>query len=522
MAKKFRRVLIANRGEIAVRIIRACHEMGLETVAVFSEADTKSLHVSLADYAMRIGPGPAASSYLKIDRVLDAAKESGADAVHPGYGLLSENGDFAEAVGKAGMTFIGPSPEAIRKMGNKTSAKDLMKKAKVPVVPGSDGPVENVDSALKLCEQIGFPILIKAVSGGGGRGMRIVEEAGKFKDAFESASREALGAFGDGRLYMERYIKNPRHVEIQVLADGHGNCVYLGERECSMQRRHQKIIEETPCVLLTPEMRREMGECAVKAALSVNYSGAGTVEFLVDEKKNFYFIEMNTRLQVEHPITELTYDVDLVCEQLRVAQGEKLRFKQSDLRARGAAIECRICAEDPENNYRPCPGQIAGIRFPGGPGVRFDTFVYDGYQIPVHYDPMIGKLITWGETRDIAVRRMEGALSELQIQGIKTNVRQLQGILAHPDFLRGNYHTNFLKEKHSEVVKGPQKGVKALQEGLEEIAAIAAALAEYQKKHSGVDAQSNSPGRKFSLSAWKLPTQSWKLTGLRRIMDRHP
>lgn len=512
-----KRVLIANRGEIAVRIIRACRELGIETVAVFSDADVESLHVKLADRAIRIGTGPAANSYLLTDRILDAAKRSEADAIHPGYGLLSENAEFAAAIRHAGITFIGPSPEAMRVMGSKTEArKQMMQTGEVPVVPGSDGPVEGLEAAKAAAKKIGFPVLIKAVAGGGGRGMRVVENEAALKDALESATREALGAFGNGRVYLERYLKNPRHVEIQVFADQAGHCVYLGERECSVQRRHQKIIEESPCVALTPALRERMGQAAVKAANAVRYCGAGTVEFLLDQDHNFYFIEMNTRIQVEHPVTELLFGVDLVRTQLKVAMGENLPWTQDDLKARGAAIECRICAEDPDDGYRPCPGEITGIRFPGGPGVRVDTHIYAGYTIPIFYDPMIAKLIVWGETRDIAIRRMQEALREFQVQGIKTNINQLQAILEHRDFRQGRYHINFLAEQAESLRQPTEKQGPELQE----VAAIAAALLEFHKRQVSLETHADAGKQKRNLSAWKLPHQSWKLTGLRRIMDR--
>lgn len=457
VGKKIKRLLIANRGEIAVRIIRTCREMGIETVAVFSEADRTSLHVQLADYAYEVGKGPSSESYLLMDRILEVAKKSKADAVHPGYGLLSENVVFAKACEDAGIVFVGPPSSAITAMGNKTAARTAAVAAKVPVVPGSPQSYEDSQEAFAYAKKMKFPVLIKAVSGGGGRGMRVVEHEKEFQNAFESASREAKSAFGDGRLYLERYLKNPRHVEIQIFADRKGNCVYLGERECSIQRRHQKIFEETPSPVLIPAMRKAMGEAAVRAAKKVGYVNAGTVEFLVAQegkRLQFYFIEMNTRLQVEHPVTEMATGLDLVELQLRIAEGAPLPFAQKNIQPVGCALEARICAEDPEENYRPSPGKVSSVRWPLGPYVRIDSHVYDGYEIPMFYDPMIAKIITWGQDRPTVIRRMIRALREIQILGIKTNISQLLAVLNDADFQRGNMHINFLRDKEmfSELV----------------------------------------------------------------------
>lgn len=452
MPKTFKKVLIANRGEIAIRVTRACRELGILSVAVYSDADRDSLHVFLADEAYNIGPAPSKESYLNIPKIIEIAKISGADAVHPGYGFLSENPNFARALQKEGITFIGPTVENIEAMGDKLSAKALMKKAQVPTVPGSDGAVDSLEDAEKVVAKIGLPVIIKASAGGGGKGMRVVHKAEDLASAFRAASNEGLNYFADGTVYIEKFVTDPKHIEIQVFGDTHGNVVHLYERECSVQRRHQKIIEESPSPSVPPAVREKMGEASVRAAKSINYVGAGTIEFIFDNRtKDFYFMEMNTRLQVEHPITELTTGVDLVREQLFVAMGHPLSVKQEDIVQSGHAIEVRICAEDPET-YQPSPGVIRACRHPQGPFVRVDSYAYPGYEVPIFYDPMIAKVITWGENRDQAIRRMERSLSEFIITGIKTNIVLHKTILRHPQFLEGNYTTQFI-EKNFELVE---------------------------------------------------------------------
>ena len=439
----FKKVLIANRGEIAVRVIRACRDMGIWTVAVYSEADRFSQHVLLADEAYEIGPPPSNQSYLDEKKILSVAKKSGAEAIHPGYGFMSENVDFAKKVAEAGFEFIGPSPESILAMGDKLSAINLMKKAGVPTVPGSDGPVDTVEDAKMHAEKIGYPIMIKATAGGGGKGMRVVHDPKDLESSFRAAKSEGLNYFKNDIVYMERFITNPKHIEIQVFGDKHGNVVHLFERECSIQRRHQKVIEESPSPSVPQEVRERMGEVAVTAAKSIQYLGAGTFEFIFDNStKEFFFMEMNTRLQVEHPITEAVTGVDLVCEQIRVAAGEKLSWQQKDIQQSGHAIECRICAEDPET-FVPSPGKIRRFRPPAGPNVRVDTYVFSGYEVPIYYDPMIAKLITWGKNREEAIQRMDRALTEFKLTGVKSNIVLHKTILKHPKFLSGEYTTQF-------------------------------------------------------------------------------
>jgi acetyl-CoA carboxylase biotin carboxylase subunit len=439
----FKKVLIANRGEIAVRVVRACREMGIASVAIYSEVDRGALHVSKADEAYLVGPPPARESYLNVAKILDAARRCGAEAIHPGYGFLSENALFARACAEAGIKFIGPSPSAMELMGSKTRARMAMQAAGVPMVPGSARGL-SLAEAIEMAPRIGFPVMIKAAAGGGGKGMRLVRTAGEMKASFETAQSEALRSFGDGEIYLEKFIENPRHIEIQVLADEHGNVVYLGERECSVQRRHQKVIEEAPSAIVDTEMRRRMGAVAVQAATSAGYSNAGTIEFLVDARRNFYFLEMNTRLQVEHPVTELVTGLDLVHLQLRIANGEKLPFRQEDVALRGHAIECRIYAEDPDNNFFPSPGKIAKLLRPSGPGVREDSGVYEGWTVPLDYDPMLSKLIVHAPDRAMAIARMRRALDEYFVGGIKTNLSLFRRILEHPDFVAANIDTGFL------------------------------------------------------------------------------
>ena len=447
-----RRVLIANRGEIALRVLRACRELGIETVAVYSQADADALHVQLAGQAVCIGPARAADSYLNQDALLTVAKATGCDGVHPGYGFLSENADFADACAAAGLTFIGPSGDAIRKAGSKSAARDLMRAAGVPVTPGSDGPVASVEEALTAAESVGYPVLLKASAGGGGRGIRRCDRPEDLSAAFAEAKAEAQACFGNDEMYLEKLVLRPRHIEFQVLADRYGNVIHLGDRDCSVQRRNQKLIEEAPARCLTPELRERMGAAAVKAAKAVGYENAGTVEFLLDpDREHFYFMEMNTRIQVEHPVTELVTGLDLVREQIRVSAGLPLSVTQEEVLFRGHAIECRINAEDPAKGFQPCPGRIDFLHLPGGYGVRVDTGLYTGYELPPYYDSLMAKLIVYAPTRLEAIRRMRRALEELVIEGPATNTDLLHQILHHPDFVRGNYSTGFL-EAHMDTL----------------------------------------------------------------------
>lgn len=439
----FKKVLIANRGEIALRVIRACREMGITSVAVFSDVDRAALHVSHADEAYAIGPAAARESYLNIPKILEVARRSGAEAIHPGYGFLSENALFARACKDAGFKFVGPAPAAMELMGSKTRARQAMQAAGVPFVPGSAKGL-SLPEAEKLAAQIGFPVMIKAAAGGGGKGMRLVRSAAEMRSSFETAQSEALRSFNDAEVYLEKYIQNPRHIEIQVLADEYGNTVYLGERECSVQRRHQKVIEEAPSAIVDDDLRARMGAVAVQAAKSAGYSNAGTIEFLVDADRNFYFLEMNTRLQVEHPVTELVTGLDLVHLQLRIAAGEKLPFHQADIRLRGHALECRIYAEDPDNNFFPSPGKIDKLLRPSGPGIREDSGVYEGWTVPLDYDPMLSKLVAYAPDRQSAITRMRRALDEYFVGGIKTNLPLFRKVLEHPDFTAGRIDTGFL------------------------------------------------------------------------------
>lgn len=442
----FEKVLVANRGEIAVRIIRACRELGIRTVAVFSEADVDSLHVHLADEAYNIGPAMASESYLKVPAIIEVAGKAGVDAIHPGYGFLAENSHFAAVCNTWGIVFIGPSPHAIESMGYKSVARELMAKADVPVIPGMAEPLANDEEAAAIAEELGYPVLVKAVAGGGGRGIRVAADPDSLAESLVSARREALASFGNGDLYLEKYLEDPHHVEIQILADGEGNIIHLGERECSVQRRRQKILEEAPSPILTSELREQMAQAAVRAAQAVDYTGAGTVEFLVDRHGNFYFLEMNTRIQVEHPLTEMLTGIDIVKEQIRIAAGEPLGVKQEDVRFNGWAMECRINAEDPDNRFMPSPGTITGYRAPGGPGVRVDEGIYAGYTVQPFYDSLLCKIVTWGQDRQEAAARMDRALSELQLTGVKTTAELHRHILRHPDFQAGRVHTRWLEE----------------------------------------------------------------------------
>ncbi len=449
----FKKLLIANRGEIAVRVIRTCRELGISPVAVYSEADRTALHVRMADEAHCIGPAPSRDSYLNQERLLQAARDSHAEAIHPGYGFLSENASFVRAVEAAGLVFVGPPASAMDAMGEKTRARANMEQAKVPVVPGSTAPFADADAALAFAHTVGFPIMLKAAAGGGGKGMRRVDTAAELPSAFRAAQSEAQSAFGNGSVYLEKLLEQPRHIEIQLFADAHGGCVHLNERECSAQRRHQKVIEETPSPVLSASMRAAMGEVAVRAARAVGYVGAGTVEFLVDKHRNFYFLEMNTRLQVEHPVTEWVTGLDLVAWQLRVAAGEKLGFTTEA--PRGHALEVRVYAEDPSQNFLPSPGRITYLRTPSGPCVRDDSGVYAGYTVPTTYDPLISKLSVWAPTRPESIARMRRALSEYVLKGITTNLRYLRAILEHPDFVAGDYDTSFLPRAHAGLTRPP-------------------------------------------------------------------
>ena len=443
---KFQKLLIANRGEIAVRIIRACREMGISTVAVYSEADRDSLHVRLADEAYCIGPTLSRDSYLNLTNLMSVATLTECDAVHPGYGFLAENADFAEICASCNITFVGPSPEAITKMGDKAVAKQTMKDANVPVIPGSDGLIQDLDEAVMIARQIGYPVIIKATAGGGGKGIRIAENEESLVKQIETAQQEAQKAFGNAGVYLEKFLTGMKHVEIQIIADKHGNAVYLGERDCSIQRRRQKLIEEAPCPILTAEKRKEMGEAAVRAALAVDYSGAGTLEFLLGKDGQFYFMEMNTRIQVEHPVTEMVTGIDLIQEMISVAEGNPLSFSQNEVVLDGWSIECRINAEDPFRNFMPSPGKIDFYLAPGGPGVRVDSSAYPGYTISPYYDSMIAKLIVWGKTREEAIARMKRALAEFAIEGIHTTIPFHQKLLEHPAFLSGDFDIKFLEE----------------------------------------------------------------------------
>ncbi len=446
----FSKVLIANRGEIALRILHSCEEMGIATVAVHSTIDRNALHVQLADESVCIGPPPSGKSYLNIPNIISAALTRNATAIHPGYGFLAENARFAEICADHQIAFIGPAPESILAMGDKSTAKKTMKKAGVPTIPGSAGLLASQEEARAIAREIGYPVIIKATAGGGGRGMRLVRDESELGKLFQAAQGEAEAAFGNGGVYLEKFIECPRHIEFQILADQHGNAVHLGERDCSIQRRHQKLLEEAPSPFLTPKMRQKMGQAAIKAAKSIDYVGAGTVEFLVDKNGDFYFMEMNTRIQVEHPVTEMITGIDMIAEQIRIAQGDRLSISQKDINISGHAIECRINAEDPDLDFRPAPGRISAYLPPGGPGVRVDSHVYTDYEIPPYYDSLIGKLIVWGQDREMAIKRMRRALRECAITGIPTTISFHQKILENPAFLAGDVYTNFIAEHMSQ------------------------------------------------------------------------
>jgi len=467
----FKKILIANRGEIAVRVVRACHEMGIAAIVVYSDVDRAALHVRKSDEAYPIGPPAATESYLNIPKILDVARRSGADAIHPGYGFLSENAKFAQACVDAGVKFIGPTAAAMEAMGSKTRARQAMEKAGVPFVPGTSRGVESFEEAVQVAAKVGYPVMLKAAAGGGGKGMRLVHSQDQLKSALEAARSEAQRSFADSEVYIEKAIVNPRHIEMQVLADEHGNTVYLGERECSLQRRHQKVLEEAPSPIVDPDMRRRMGEVAVRVAQAAHYTNAGTVEFLVDQQKNFYFLEMNTRLQVEHPVTELITGLDLVHLQIRIAAGEKLPFPQEDVRIRGHAMECRIYAEDPDNNYFPSPGKITLLLAPSGPGIRRDSGMYEGWTVPLEYDPLLAKLIGYGTDRDQAIARLTRALSEYFVGGIKTNISLFRRILRDREFRAGRLDTGFLDRMlERKEARAPASGAEA------EVVAIAAGI----------------------------------------------
>lgn len=488
------KILVANRGEIALRVMRTAREMGIKTVAVFSEADRNMPFVRFADEALCIGPAASAQSYLRIEKILEAAHLTGADAVHPGYGFLSENADFSKAVSDAGLIFIGPSAYSINMMGNKISAKQAAKKFDVPMVPGTDEPISDLNEAIKIAKKVGFPILIKAAAGGGGKGMRVVENEAEFESQMKMAQSEALSAFGNGDVFMERYVGSPKHIEIQVLGDNYGNYVYLFERECSVQRRHQKLIEEAPSSCLTPDIRSKMGEAAVAAARACNYSGAGTIEFLVDEELNFYFLEMNTRLQVEHCVSEMISGVDLVKEQIKVARGEKLSFSQDDLKINGHSIELRVCAEDPLNNFLPDTGRLELYQAPKGPGVRVDDGYEQGMDIPIFYDPMIAKLVVHAPTREEAIERMSRAIDEYQIQGIQTTLSFGKWAIHSEPFKAGQYDTKFI-EKYFK----PEYLVQSNPEAEKVAALLGAMIWEKEKKPLNALSQANG-----NVSKWKM------------------
>ncbi len=494
----FKKVLIANRGEIAVRIIRACRDMGIGTVGVYSEADRGALHVRMADAAYAIGPAPSRESYLVIEKIISAAKSAGADAIHPGYGFLAENALFSKACDEAGITFIGPSPESIALMGSKIEARRAAAQFGVESVPGTLDPIASDAEARKVASSVGYPIMLKASGGGGGKGLRKVQSDSELESALRNTRSEAMAAFGDDTIYIEKFVERPRHVEIQVLADRHGNAIYIGERDCTIQRRHQKVIEECPSPVVTPDLRRRMGEAALKVVRAANYYNAGTVEFLVDRNLAFYFLEMNTRLQVEHPVTELVTGIDLVKLQIAIAAGERLPITQEQVVLSGAAVECRIYAEDPDNNFFPSPGKIVRLRTPSGPGIRDDTGVYEGWTVPIDYDPMISKLAAWAPTREEAIARMQRALREYQIEGIKSNIAFFREILRQPDFMTGDFDTGFIDG----WLKG-RSSRAGMPEANQHLAAIAAAFFHSQRLPAPAQGA-------------QVPESLWKVDGRRR------
>jgi acetyl-CoA carboxylase biotin carboxylase subunit len=504
----FRKILIANRGEIAVRILRACRELGIRTVGVYSDVDRPALHVRLADEVYPIGPAPSRESYLCIDKLMHVAAKAGCDAVHPGYGFLAENPALARACADAGLIFIGPTAEAMEAMGTKTAGKQLARRSDVPTVPGTENPIANPEEGQSLARRMGYPVVLKAVAGGGGKGMRVVSNDAAFLGAWRDTASEALNAFGDARVFLEKYLIGPRHIEIQVFADAHGRVVSLGERECSVQRRHQKVIEEAPSTVVTPELRRKMGDAAVRLARAGGYVNAGTVEFLVDTERNFYFLEVNTRLQVEHPVTEQVTGLDLVKLQIAIAAGHRLPFAWESITPRGHAMEVRLYAEDPDNNFFPSPGKILSRHAPTGPGIRLDEGVYEGYTVPLEYDPLLSKLIAWGNSREETIARLRRALDEYTITGIRTNVSLFRRILAEPEFLRGEIHTKWLDE----LLARPHPAATPMRPGTEEAAVIAAALWHTAQS-------SNSPN---TASDTQTAGTRWKMEGRREQLDRRP
>ena len=503
----FKKILIANRGEIAVRVIRACHEMGIAAVAVYSDVDRASLHVRKADEAYPIGPAAARESYLNIQKILDVAGRSGADAIHPGYGFLSENAKFAHACADAGVKFIGPTAAAIDAMGSKTRARQAMERAGIPCVPGSSRGLESFEQAEEVAARIGYPVMLKAAAGGGGKGMRLVQAPAELRSALESARSEAERSFGDSEVYIEKAIINPRHIEMQILADEHGNTVYLGERECSLQRRHQKVVEEAPSPIVDPDMRRRMGEVAVRVAQAAGYTNAGTVEFLVDQERNFYFLEMNTRLQVEHPVTELITGLDLVHLQIRIASGERLPFSQEEVQLRGHAIECRIYAEDPDNHYFPSPGKITLLLLPSGPGIRRDSGMYEGWTVPMDYDPLLAKLIGYGTDRDQAIGRLTRALNEYFVGGIKTNISLFRRILSNPDFRAAKIDTGFLDRLLKERDQSADMQADAQTTEVAVIAAGIFAALGPTAAGAGERVSNGSAEKPAAVSKWKIAAQ---------------
>ena len=498
----FRKILVANRGEIAVRVLRACRELGLATVAVYSDVDRTSLHVRYADEAYHIGPPPATQSYLCIDKIIDVAKKAEADAIHPGYGFLAENPAFARACQDAGLVFVGPSPESMEAMGDKAAARRTSAEVGIPIVPGTDHEIEDEDEAEAVANQIGFPLLVKAAVGGGGKGMRTVQSPEELPFAVAAARREAQSTFGDGAIYLERLVEGAKHIEVQILGDQHGNIVSLGERECSLQRRHQKLLEEAPSMALDDELRSRLGEAAIALARAADYTNVGTVEFLLDKEKSFYFLEMNTRLQVEHPVTELVSGVDIVKEQLRIASGRAMRYSQEDIRIKGWAMECRVCAEDPYDKFLPSTGCITGLQEPTGPGVRVDSGIYEGFDVSLYYDPLISKLSVWGETRGEAILRMRRALEEYRITGVKTNIPFHKWIVNHTEFIYGQIDTTFVEDRFD--IK-PTDG-----RDLARAAAIAAAMVAHERRPSraGMPAREEAP----SPSNWRMAGR-WEAMG---------
>lgn len=498
----FKKILVANRGEIAVRVMRACREMDIQSVAVYSDADRQALHVQYADEAFHIGPATSTKSYLRIDRIMDAAQRSDAEAIHPGYGFLSENPEFARACAEAKIVFIGPSAAAMELMGSKTAARRIVRKSGLPVVPGTDQNCENLEEARRLASALGYPVMLKAVAGGGGMGLRLVSGDRELEPALRTARSEAQNAFNDPSIYIEKYLERPRHIEIQIVADLHGNLIHLGERECSLQRRHQKVIEESPSPFVDEALRSRMGKAAITIGKLAGYTNAGTVEFLVDQDRNFYFLEMNTRLQVEHPVTESVTGIDLVKEQIRIAGGEELRWKQETIHRRGHALECRIYAEDPENNFFPSPGRIERLRVPMGPGVRDDSGVFEGWTVPVEYDPLLSKLVTWGTDREEALSRMRRALGEYEVAGIKTNLPFFRRMMNHPNFIHGDFDTGFIDRllKDADALTLTEKPAP---DSL--LAATLGAILEARHRVTVPDNHDAS---------------AWKLAGRRKLMDR--